>query len=522
MKKNWLIAAGIAIVLYFIFLYHLGYPALLDSDETRYADIARGMMLSGDYITPCLDGKIFWDKPPLFFWMLVVSYKILGISELSVRLPSVFCALAIITALFFAVKKTSSTKNAAICSLILASSVEFVIFARISILDMLFSTNIFLSVICGLMTYFTGENKKKYLWWLFYIFSALGVLTKGIPAVIIPFGIMLAVGIWKKNLKEFFKPEYFIIGSMLFLLTALPWHILMYKLHGFEFIQQYIIKHHFQRFIGCEEIGRKHSFIYYIPTFIVGFLPWTLSFLFGLKKLVKDKNNDFIIMNFIGFVFILLFFSCAGTKLITYILPLYPMAAVLCGYMWVNQNFDKEINLSILYTNSAFVIFAILVAFAGLYLTESIYNVIRPVQIPIVMAFLICSVFTRKNTALISYLILISFLSGIMLPRLLNIWYEFGENELISYAKFAKENKLSLGAYNLWERFSLQYYYAGDIEYFQEGDAYGAKYVNTTKLNNSFNQYIVVIPNDSMEKIKFKYNIIKKGKRYSLIGDNNE
>ena len=93
----------------FIFLYHLGLPALLDSDETRYADMARGMFLSKDFITPYLDGRIFWDKPPLFFWLLCLSYKCLGISEFSVRIPSVLSALTAILALFFAVKKTATT-----------------------------------------------------------------------------------------------------------------------------------------------------------------------------------------------------------------------------------------------------------------------------------------------------------------------------------------------------------------------------------------------------------------------------
>ena len=79
----------------------------------------------------------------------------------------------------------------------------------------------------------------------FYIFSGFVILAKGIPAVVIPWGMMFFVGLWKKNLREFFKKEYFGIGIILFLLIALPWHIAMYKAHGFEFIKEYIIKHHF-------------------------------------------------------------------------------------------------------------------------------------------------------------------------------------------------------------------------------------------------------------------------------------
>ena len=487
MKKNWLIISGIAIILFFIYMYNLGVPPLLDSDETRYADMARCMLTSKNFTTLYLDGRIFWDKPPMFFWILCLFYKIFGVNEFAVRLPSVLAALSVVAANYFVVKKASSKLMAAVSSLILASSVEFIIFSRISILDMVLTANIALSLMCGFMTYFVQDQNKKYFWYGFYLFSALGILTKGIPAFVIPFGTMFLVGIWKKNLMEFFKVEYFLPGVLLFMFIVLPWHIEMYKLHGAEFIKEYIIKHHFQRFIGNAEIGREHSIIYYIPTFIVGFLPWTLSFLAGFKKLFTEKRNDLVTMNLIGFIFTFVFFSVAGTKLITYILPVYPMCAVLCAYMWTNIRFKKEINFSIKFTSVVFIIFAVLVSFAVLYLPAEIHSIIKPVQIPTILVFLICALFWRnKLQAFISYLVLIAFLAGIMIPKYLNIWYSFGQNELMSYAKYAKEYKLPLGAYNLWERFSLQYYYDGNVEYFQNGDAYGAKYVQTKPFRNSF------------------------------------
>lgn len=522
MKKNWLIISGIAVILYFTFLYNLGSPALLDSDETRYADMARGMLNSRDFVTLRLDGKIFWDKPPLFFWTLCISYKLFGITEFAVRLPSVLCALTTIFALFFTVKKICSEKMALVSSLILATSVEFVIFARVSILDMLFCTNITISLFCGLMTYFVSDKNKKFFWYGFYVFSALGILTKGVPAMVIPFGTMFFIGIWKKNLKEFFKPEFFIPGIILFLAIALPWHLEMYKIHGNEFIREYIIKHHIQRFIGNSEIGREHSCIYYIPTFIVGFLPWIFTFLFGLKKLITKTKPEFIVMNLIGFIFTFIFFSSAGTKLITYILPLYPMSAVLCAYMWTTKDFNKEIEKSVLFTNGLFITFALLLAFSGLYLPKELYHIIKPIQIPLVTAFFLCSLWRQKEKAFTAYVILIAFLSGFMLPRFLNIWYEFGQNELMSYAEYAKKSHTPLGAYNLWERFSLQYYYGGDIEYFQKGEAYGTNYVCTTKFNNTFNNYLVVVQNKDLPQLGIDYKFIQKGDRYSLIEESYE
>lgn len=193
------------------------------------------------------------------------------------------------------------------------------------------------------------------------------------------------------------------------------------------------------------------------------------------------------------------------------------MSAVLCGYIWLNNDYDKEVRQAVIFTNTIFIIFALLLCFAGLYLPSDLYNVIKPVQIPVAAVFLICSLCRNKLGAFISYVVLISFLSGIMIPKLFNIWYGFGQNELMSYAKYAKENNLSLGAYNLWERFRLQYYYDGDVEYFQNGSAYGAKYVKTTIYNNSFNNDVVVIKNKKLNEINIKYKIIQSGKKYSLI-----
>lgn len=520
MKKIFIIFSLIA--LWFILFCQLGVPKLLDSDETRYADMARTMLLNKDFITLYLDDRIFWDKPPLFFWLVCLSYKIFGISEFAVRIPSILSSLFITLLTFFVTKRFASTKVALTSALILATTTEFVIFSRISILDMVLTFNIIFALFCGIMTHFAKEKNKKYFWWLFYLFSALGTLAKGIPSVVVPFGSMFFIGLYNKNLKEYFKPQYFLIGSAIFLLVSLPWHILMYQAHGMEFINEYIIKHHFQRFIGSSEIGRQHGLLYYIPTLFVGFLPWSLPFLFGLKKFIKEKHNKFIVMIAISAIFTFIFFSISKTKLITYILPLYPMLSILCGYMWFRGDYKKEILCAIKIENVIFVTFSILLMFAKFYLPTELYTAIQPVQLPIIIIFILCALFKRRITSFFAYVVLVCFLSGIMLPNLLNVWYSFGQNELMEYANFAKDKNLKLGAYNLWERFSLQYYYDGDVEYFLNGEAYGAGYVKTTKFNGSFNKNIVVIENNSIESLPIEFNYIKKGKRYSLIEGKDE
>ena len=165
--KNYLLAGIIFLLIYFVYFHQLGLPALLDSDETRYADMARSMLHSKDFVTLYLDDKIFWDKPPLFFWILDIFYILFSkisfvTQEFVVRIPSVIAALSVVAVLYFYTKKVISNKFAIISGLILATSVEFAIFSHVSILDMLLTANIAISTFCGLMTYFVKEENKKY------------------------------------------------------------------------------------------------------------------------------------------------------------------------------------------------------------------------------------------------------------------------------------------------------------------------------------------------------------------------
>ncbi len=526
-NKKYAVCITMFCVFILTYLVFLGSFPLLDSDETRYADIARNMFNSKDFITLYLDGKIFWDKPPLYFWLENLSFLCFKtVNEFSVRMPTILCALSILTVVFFTVRKAVSTKTAVISTLILMTSVEFVIFSKISLLDMVLAANITIAVCCGFLTYFVREENKKYFWWLFYIFSGFGILSKGIPAVVIPWGTMFFIGLWKKNLREFFKKEYFGIGIILFLLITLPWHIVMYKIHGFEFIREYIIKHHFYRFIGSPEIGRMHSPVYYIPTFLIGFLPWSFMFFFSLPKMAEEKHHDFIIMNLIGLIFGFLFFSLARTKLITYILPLYPFAAIICSRFWTEIRYAKCIQLAVYLTNGIFIAFAVALLFAGLYLPHDLYNMIKPVLVPVALLFLIIAIvgimaLKDKKTMVTfgSYIVLICILSAFAMPKLLNIWFEFGQKDLMIFARYAKTNNLKLAAYNVWERFSLQYYYNGDVQYIQDGNSYGSKYVNTVIFNNTFGNYLVVAKKKDLPKLaeSVKYDIVKSGVRYNLI-----
>ena len=286
--------------------------------------------------------------------------------------------------------------------------------AKLAILDIVVSFCIAFSLSFGLATFFCRESRKKYYWWLFYIYSAFAVLAKGIPGVVIPFGSIFFIALVSKNIKELFKPIYLLPGVILFLLITLPWHIIMFKLHNPLFWNEYIIKHHLSRFVGSEEINRTQPFYFYFITLLWGFLPWFLScvsvWVLKIKNIFKNLNlqsnqNRFLLYNFIIVIFTLLFFSLSETKLITYILPLYPALACLGGYVWwkyiTESKNEKIINFTNFLLGGILTKVSIVAIFAPIFIPKELLNDVGSTRIICLLISFICGagliLFTKRK-----------------------------------------------------------------------------------------------------------------------------
>lgn len=468
-KTKIILFAAIVFSIYLLYFHNLWAYKLLDVDETRYVDMARTMFQSKEFNTLYLNGDYFFEKPPLFFWIENLSFYIFGsISELTARIPIALQSLFAALAVYFAGLKVVSKKFAVVSALIFATSLEVIMLSKIAILDMLLSSCIIISTFFGFLTFFAEEKNKKYCWIIFYLFSALATLAKGIPGVVIPFGTMFLAGIYTKKFKEFFKPQYFLVGACLFLLVVLPWHILMLKTHGQLFFDEYIIKHHLLRFIGSEVIHRNRPIWYYFGVIGWGFLPWIFPFLVLLVKKAKtfkykkyadlDNKGKFLALNIIGAVFTIAFFSSSSTKLITYILPVYSFLAVILASLFDLENIKTQKRIGIC-----------------------------------VFAMILVSAFVT--------------------PLVMNIDYKYGQNDLMEYAQTSAEENKNIVTYNTGRRYSLLYY-SGN----KKIDFLGKKEVN--KLNDYLNDedYTVIIRNKDLKLIKkLPYQIEKQGVKYSVI-----
>lgn len=472
---------GLLIVCYFIFFFNIGNYPLMDVDETRYVSMARDMFHCKDFLTLYLNGEFFFEKPPLYFWGECLSFAIFGkVTEFTARFPVALYGTLSTLLLYFTGKKIVSRRFGVISALILATTLEFVILAKFAILDIVVTTCVGFSVMFGFLTQFVQDKNKKYMWWLFYIFSGLAVMAKGIPGFVVPFAVMFFVTIANKTFKQVFKPQYILPGFLLFFLIVLPWHLIMFKIHDPLFFHEYIIKHHIERFLNSNEINREQPFYFYILTVLWGLVPWIFSAIaVGITKLKSIKKfnvtelsnpQKYLLFNAIAFVVTMLFFSSSSTKLITYILPIYFFTACILGFVWedymFNKKYEKPINTTVYILGGICILAGILTCFAKFVLPAQTYSDLLTIKwfcIILVLAFgissILCAVKKHPKGVFACYVLFILITSAFGTKLFYNMDYKFGQNDLMRFAKYAHENGKKVAVINDERKYSVVYYY---------------------------------------------------------------
>jgi len=316
---------------FFVF-FQLGKLALMDLDESRYGEAAREMLILHNYIIPHLNFEPRINKPLLFYWMIILCYKLLGISEFSTRLPSAVSGFCLIVFLYLFTSQQLEEKLAFISSLVLLSSPMFVIISRLAIIDALYCSLVFISL-CLFWHYFQNDRLKI----LAFFFLGLSMAAKGPAGLCIIFLTILVFSIVERKiyyLKKFFNPW----GILIFLVVGGWWYIILgFKIGWVQFKQLAITET-----IGRFKSGFVHAepFYYFLPVIFAGFLPWII-YLFKLRlKIIKE--NSFLRYIFCYVIVGFIFFSISKTKLPNYIFPLLPALAILVSYpireLWEKEN----------------------------------------------------------------------------------------------------------------------------------------------------------------------------------------
>jgi len=318
------------------------------------------MLVGGDYITTYLNGELRFDKPILIYWLQLISIKFFGIDEFAFRLPSALASLIWSFSIFWFTNRFFGLRRAFFASFFMLTILQINIISKASIADALL--NMFISLSMFSIYIYYSNNRKKYLY-LAFLSIALGTLTKGPVAIMIPLVVTLIFYIIDGKFRDWLKMIFDPIGVLLFFSIALPWYIAEYMAQGDAFIDGFFIKHNIGRFSSAME---KHGggIFYFIPVLLVGFLPFT-SFIFNIfsdiKSIIKDKLKLYLI---VWFSFVFIFFSFSGTKLPHYIIYGYTPLFIL-GSLYIDK-YNKNL-----------IVYPTLVLLSILILLPDIANIIK-------------------------------------------------------------------------------------------------------------------------------------------------
>ena len=337
--------ASVAVIGLFLLLYilPLGVRPLTIPDETRYAEIPREMIASGDWVVPHLNGLRYFEKPVLGYWLTAGSMVLFGENAFAIRFPSAMAVGISALMVFFLVWRfAGGFLPGILAAAALLTCLEVYVIGMISILDSvlsLFLTGVMISFFFAYME--EDRVKKMGFLALFGVFCGLAFLAKGFIAFVIPMVAIVPFMIWERQWKDLHRVFWAAIAAALPI--SLPWAIMIY-LREPDFWHYFFWVEHIKRFISVHA-QHPNPFWFFIPIILGGALPWTVllpSVIAGLKK--AHLNNPIIRFAICWFLIPFLFFSASHGKLATYILPCFSPLVILItiGFLKYLQRGNKR------------------------------------------------------------------------------------------------------------------------------------------------------------------------------------
>lgn len=305
---------------------------LMTPDEGRYAEIAREMIVSGDWITPHLNAYLYFEKPPLQYWLTALSFECFGLNEWAARLWPALAFLLSLGAIAFTARKVFGAAAASAAALVYASAIYPLVLGQVNTLDSGVGACLTLALCAFLLAFHDGatERERGRAMLLCWAAMALAVLSKGLIGLLIP-GSVLVLYVLVTRQWNLLARLNWLAGLSLFLLIAAPWFVVV-SLRNPDFAQFFFIHEHFQRYL-TNEAHREGGWWYFLALLAFGALPWTLLLPATLRDALKDQASGFRprLLLAIWVLFVLLFFSASQSKLPGYLTPLFPALALLLG-----------------------------------------------------------------------------------------------------------------------------------------------------------------------------------------------
>ena len=316
-----------------------GYP-LQDPDEGRYAEIPREMIASGDWITPKLNYVVYFEKPPLLYWLVALSFNAFGLSDTAARVVPAVAGILTVVLTFLLGQHLLGRRAALLSAGILATSPIFFVLAQALTIDVVLT----FFMTATMASFYRAHLADKKRGWvaLVAVSAALGVLAKGPVALVLPGLVALVFLLWRRDwatLGALVRP----LPIALFALIVVPWFVAVAQANP-DFLHFFFVREHLERFTA--NVGHPEGPFFYIPVLLLGPLPWT-AVAIGLActregrraftEIPREARSYLLLWSGL----IIAFFTLASSKLATYILPALPPLALVAG-SWLDRALERE------------------------------------------------------------------------------------------------------------------------------------------------------------------------------------
>lgn len=336
-------------------LISLAFYPLMDTTEARYAEIARFMVETGDWVTPWFDPSVpFWGKPPLSFWMTAASFKLFGVHEFAARLPHWLAGLAVLW-LVWGVAMRHSKRLAIWAIALLVGAAMFFLSAGAVMTDMAMLVGTTMAMRGFWLGLYGSAIERRRERWLLFIGLGIGLLAKGPIAIVLSVVPIFFWVVVSRNISVAWRELPWVRGSLLTLLIALPWYVLA-EIRTPGFLDYFIVGEHFNRFLISGWKGDLYGSAHHFPRgtiwffLLVDLLPWilVLPVLYIVQVVRAEKlqavSNDRAWKNYLWVWGLTpaVFFTFAGNILWPYVLPGFPALALLTS-TWLDRNSKPHI-----------------------------------------------------------------------------------------------------------------------------------------------------------------------------------
>jgi 4-amino-4-deoxy-L-arabinose transferase-like glycosyltransferase len=326
------------------YFYGLGLLPLVGPDEPRYAQVAREMLLRGDLITPTLGGHTWFEKPALLYWMMIAAFKAFGVNEWSARLGSALSGLLTIAAVWCVgrqIERTSSTEGTSSLgfwsALAAATSFGIIVFSRGASFDIIITMTTTWALSFFLLQELASVPRSKTIFLIgFYALVGMSLVAKGLVGIVIPFGVITLYYLLRRELPARRVWLSLIWGVPVALAVSSIWYGPVIYRHGWQFIDQFFIQHHFARYIS-NKYHHAQPVYFYLLILVPLTLPWSAFLFEGIGTIrhwnLKDLDglSKARVFSLAWLLLPILFFSFSGSKLPGYILPVLPAASLIVG-----------------------------------------------------------------------------------------------------------------------------------------------------------------------------------------------